>query len=166
MAVHEHRASAAGVACAIVTTSDTRTTDTDESGRLAREALERAGHSVVSHAIVPNDAAKIREELSRLEGAGARFVLTTGGTGIGPKDVTLDAVEPLLARRLPGFGELFRSLSYDEIGAATILSRADLGVTAGGMIVACVPGSRGAVKLAVEQILAKELAHLVRELTK
>lgn len=166
MAVHEHRKDAAGVECAIVTTSDTRTIDSDESGRVAREALERAGHRIVSHTIVSNDVEAIRAELRRLDAAGARFVLTTGGTGIGPKDVTLDAVEPLLARRLPGFGELFRSLSYDEIGAATILSRADLGVTAGGMIVACVPGSRGAVKLAVEQILAKELAHLARELTK
>lgn len=163
MAVHEHKHAAETVRCAIVTVSDTRTPDTDESGRVAKAALEKAGHTICSHTIVPNDVESIRAEIRRVD---AQFVLTTGGTGISAKDVTLEAVGPLLVRRLPGFGELFRTLSYDDIGAAAILSRADLGVTESGRIVACVPGSRNAVKLAVEQILAPELSHLVRELRK
>lgn len=166
MAVHEHRSDPRPVRCAVVTVSDTRTPETDESGRVARAGLEKAGHEVMAHTIVPNDPEAIRAELARLRREGAQFVLTNGGTGISRRDRTLEAVAPLLERRLPGFGELFRNLSYDEIGAAAILSRADLGVTADGLIVACVPGSRNAVKLAVEGILARELAHLARELAK
>jgi molybdenum cofactor biosynthesis protein B len=163
MSVQEHRRPGAPVRCAIVTVSDSRTVESDESGRVARAALEKAGHTIVSHTIVPNDAEAIRAEVSRARERGAQLVLTSGGTGISPRDTTLEALGPLLTRRLPGFGELFRMLSFDEIGAAAMLSRADLGVCDGGLIVACVPGSRNAVKLAVEQILVPELHHLVSE---
>ncbi len=166
MGVHQHKRETPAVRCAIITISDTRTVDTDESGRVARAALEKAGHEITAHTIVPNEIDAIRAEVARVGKEGAQVVLTTGGTGISPRDVTLEALAPLWRRRLPGFGELFRSLSYDEIGTATILSRADLGVTESGLIVACTPGSRNAVKLAVEEVLVPELAHLVRELSK
>lgn len=164
----EHKSCAGGpadaVRCAVITVSDSRTEANDESGRLARELFEKDGHSVSGPSIVPNDAAKIRAAVSARLAEGAQLVLLTGGTGVGPRDLTPEAVAPLLEKRLPGFGEIFRNLSMDEIGTTAMLSRAELGVTRDGQVVVCVPGSRAAVRLAMTQVLLKELRHLFREI--
>lgn len=159
MAAKDHRKSsgAAPVRCAIVVVSDSRTEKTDTSGRRAEAILRRGGHEVVSRRLVPNDPARIRRALD----AKADCVLTIGGTGPSRRDVTIETVRPLLAKELPGFGELFRARSVREIGTAAILTRALLGVTARGTVVACTPGSENAVRLALEKILVPELRHLV-----
>lgn len=164
---HHHRGAApARVPTAVITVSDTRTLETDTGGALVVEHLEAAGHPVASREIVPDEpaeiAAAVRQALGR-EGVGA--VICTGGTGVAPRDVTPDTVEPLLERVVPGFGELFRQLSYEDIGSAAILSRALAGV-AGGRVVFVIPGSRGAVRLAMEKLIVPEIAHLAGEAVK
>jgi molybdenum cofactor biosynthesis protein B len=154
------------IRCAILTISDSRTADTDESGRLAKELIEKSGHAVTDPTIVPNEPEAVRAAAERLAAGGAAFILTIGGTGISPRDRTIEAVRPLLRCELPGFGELFRMLSYDEIGSKALLSRALMGVTREGCVLACVPGSRGAVRLALERLLLPELRHVLHELTK
>jgi molybdenum cofactor biosynthesis protein B len=161
---HRDKASHETVArCAILVVSDTKTRETDTSGRAAAEILQQAGHLVVRQEIVPN-----REQL--LEKAllvaldEADLVLTIGGTGISHKDLSVDVVRGFLRKELPGFGELFRARSVPEIGTATILSRATLGVTEGGKFIAALPGSESAVRLGVGEILVKELKHLLWEL--
>jgi molybdopterin adenylyltransferase len=163
----EHRSHApAAVACAIITVSDTRTADTDASGRAIVELLERAGHRVVGRAIVRDDPDQIRDAVQRqLAAPDVQAIITTGGTGITARDSTYEVVASLLQKRLDGFGELFRMLSYEQVGAAAMMSRACAGV-ANGRIVAALPGSEAAVRLAVERLLAPELGHLVREATR
>ncbi len=154
------------VSFAVITVSDTRTSENDVSGKLARTILEAAGHRVALQSIVRDDAHAIREEISlALQDGAVEVVFLTGGTGISPRDTTPEAVEEILDKELPGFGELFRSLSLAEIGTATILSRAVGGVARGKGVFAA-PGSRGAVKLALERILVPEAGHLVTELRK
>lgn len=147
-------------ACAVITVSDTRTPDTDEGGRLLAELLAGRGYPVVLRRWVPDDLYAIRgavlEALARPE---VRAVLLTGGTGIAPRDVTVEAVRPLLDAELPGFGELFRWLSYQEIGPAAMLSRALAG-RAAGVFVACLPGSPAGVRLAAERLILPELDHI------
>jgi molybdenum cofactor biosynthesis protein B len=166
---HEAPAPAAGgrsVGFAVITVSDTRTLETDVSGALAVQLIEGAGHAVASRALVKDDEGAIDAAVrGALANAAVQIVFLTGGTGISARDTTPDAVERLLERRLPGFGELFRQLSYEEIGTATILSRATAGVR-GGKAVFAAPGSRGAVKLALERILLPEAGHLAAELRK
>jgi molybdenum cofactor biosynthesis protein B len=154
------------VPTAVVTVSDTRTLETDSGGALAAELLERAGHPVVSRTLVRDEPQAIAAALRELLARGAvRAVVLTGGTGIAPRDRTPEAVEPLLERVIPGFGELFRALSYQEIGSAALLSRALAGLAA-GRVVFVLPGSRGAVRLALEKLVLPELAHLAGEAVK
>jgi molybdenum cofactor biosynthesis protein B len=144
-----------------VTISDTRTSGTDESGQTLRRLLGEAGFTLVEHRIVADEPVLIEgivRELSAHDLADA--LVTTGGTGIAPRDRTYEALEPLLDKRLDGFGEAFRRLSWDEVGARSVLSRAVAGI-AGGRFVAALPGSPRAVRLAVEKLLVPLLEHAV-----
>jgi len=155
---NHHRGDHGGLRIEIVTVSDTRTQKTDESGRIVRELLECAGHHVADHSIVADSAELIR---GVVEGAISRVdvVILTGGTGIAPRDVTIEAIRPLLDREIEGFGELFRMLSFNEIGAAAFLSRALAGVV-GGKILVALPGSPAACRLGLEKLLLPELGHV------
>jgi molybdenum cofactor biosynthesis protein B len=160
----EHRAAApASVRCFVLTVSDTRTPQTDTGGQVIRELLTGAGHALVGGGIVRDEPAEVAR-LVREACADPRVqvVILTGGTGITSRDSTFEAVEALLDKRLPGFGELFRVLSYQEIGAAAMLSRAQMGLHAGRVVVS-LPGSPNACRLALERLLLPELGHLVRE---
>ena len=164
---HHHRTAAAEtVSAAVVTVSDTRGAEEDTGGDRVRDLLEAGGHPVVERRIVPDEPAAIAGALHELTGrADVGAVVFTGGTGVAPRDVTPDTVEPLLDRLIPGFGELFRQLSYAEIGSAALLSRALAGIR-GGRVVFVLPGSRGAVKLAMEKLVLPELGHLAAEAVK
>ena len=153
------------LACAVVTVSDSRTESTDESGALIRRLVEEAGHRVCDYVLLPNDESRVRAHVRALIGrAGVDAVLLTGGTGLGSKDRTVEAVRPLLDKELPGFGEIFRVISFQEqIGAAAILSRALAG-GANGTFVVSMPGSQAAVELALTRIVLPELRHAIREL--
>ena len=165
--VHKHRESAPEtVRVAILTISDTRTPETDTGGDIAEELLEDAGQEVVERRIVRDEVAGIRNNLvDLLARSDVDAVLTTGGTGISARDTTYEVVERMVEKRLDGFGEIFRMLSYEEIGAAAIMSRALAG-SVGSKFVASMPGSRNAVRLAVEKLLVPELSHVVFELRK
>lgn len=167
MSQDEHRAGApATVRCAVLTVSDTRTEATDTGGMAVVALLEEAGHRVSARRIVrdePGDvAALVREWAGRPD---IDVIITTGGTGLSVRDTTHEAVVSLLDKRLDGFGELFRALSYQEIGAAAMLSRAVAG-SRGRTFIACLPGAEGAVRLAMTRLLLPELPHIVRELQK
>jgi molybdenum cofactor biosynthesis protein B len=164
---HPHRQAAPErVAVCILTVSDTRTLETDTGGARVAELLAAAGHAVAAREIVRDEAAAIAEALrAALRRDGVDAVILTGGTGVAPRDVTPEAVEPLLDRLVPGFGELFRMLSYQEIGSAALLSRALAGLAA-GRVVFVLPGSRGAVQLAMEKLVLPELGHLLGEARK
>jgi molybdenum cofactor biosynthesis protein B len=160
----EHKATAPKtVGCFVLTVSDTKTTETDTSGTVIRELLTAAGHRVVESRIVrdePRDVARIvRQACARDD---VQAVVLTGGTGITSRDSTFEAVEALLDKRLPGFGELFRMLSFQEIGAAAMMSRAQMGLHARRIVVS-LPGSPNACRLALEKLLIPELGHLLRE---
>ncbi|MES0855304.1 molybdenum cofactor biosynthesis protein B [Geobacillus sp. G4] len=165
-AVHKQEAPQT-VRCKVITVSDTRTEETDQSGRLMIELLTEAGHEVVGYEIVKDEADAIREAV--LDGCrrlDVDAVLTNGGTGIAKRDVTIETVGALLEKELVGFGELFRFLSYTEdIGPAAMLSRAVAGV-AMDTAVFCTPGSTGAVRLAMTKLILPELGHVVREIRK
>ncbi|RKN62902.1 MogA/MoaB family molybdenum cofactor biosynthesis protein [Paenibacillus ginsengarvi] len=151
----------------IVTVSDTRTEETDRSGRLMRELLEKAGHPVVAYRIVKDEYEPLRR-LVKEAAADSRIeaVLLSGGTGIALRDTTYEAVRDTLDKEMPGFGELFRYLSFaEDIGSAAILSRAVAGVC-GNTAVFSMPGSAGAVKLAMTRIVLPELGHVMREIRK
>ena len=165
--VHRHRDSAPDtVRVAVLTISDTRTPETDTGGDTIDELMRGAGHEVVERDIVGDDATRIRTELlDLLARSDIDAVITTGGTGISTRDTTYEVVDRMLEKRLDGFGEIFRMLSYEEVGAAAILSRAVAGAV-GDKLVACLPGSRNAVRLAVEKLLVPEIAHVVFELRK
>jgi len=162
MSAHGHRARhRRSVGCAVVTVSDTRTEADDASGARMRALLEQAGHRVVAYAILPDEPLRIRarvEELLAMPEIDA--VLVNGGTGLAPRDTTYEALAGLLDKRLDGFGELFRMLSYQEVGAAAMLSRAAAGV-ARGKLLASLPGAPAAVELAMARLLVPELAHMV-----
>jgi len=166
-AAHHHRKSAArSVATVVITVSDTRTFETDAGGQCAAQLLEAAGHPVRARKIAKDDPAAIAAALSAaLERDDIGAVVLTGGTGVAPRDVTPESVEPLLDRIVPGFGELFRALSYQEIGSAALVSRALAGI-ASGKVVFALPGSRGAVQLALEKLILPELGHLAAEALK
>ena len=160
----EHKATAPkSVGCFVLTVSDTKTPETDTSGALIRDLLTKAGHHVIDSAIVrdePTDVARIvREASTRAE---VQAVIVTGGTGITSRDSTYEAIEALLDKRLPGFGELFRMLSFQEVGAAAMLSRAQMGLHARRIVVS-LPGSPNACRLALEKLVIPELGHLLRE---
>jgi molybdenum cofactor biosynthesis protein B len=149
----------------VVTASDTRSEAQDESGAFLRVAAAAAGHAVAGYRLVRDEPEAIRAALDEAARAGAEAVVVNGGTGIAGRDRTYEAVEGVLEKRLDGFGELFRMLSYAEIGSAAMLSRAVAGVRAGQAIFS-VPGSRAAVRLAWEKLIGPELGHVVRELRK
>ena len=160
----EHKAAAPSrVGCYVITVSDTRTEETDTGGRAVVELLSAAGHEVVGHTIVKDDPEQLRDAIGRqLANPAVQAIVTTGGTGITSRDCTYEAVTAMLWKRLDGFGELFRMLSYEQIGAAAMMSRAVAGTIAGRIVVS-LPGSEAAVRLAVDKLLAPELGHLVRE---
>lgn len=168
MGVQDHAKSAERevARCCILTVSDSRTAETDESGRAAAALLEAAGHSIMKRRIVPNVAAKIVVAAQAAIVEGADLVVAVGGTGVSPKDVTVEAVRQLMTKELPGFGELFRIMSYKAIGTASIMSRATLGTTAEGKLIAATPGSPAAVQLALKDVLVPQLKHLLRETRK
>jgi molybdenum cofactor biosynthesis protein B len=150
--------------CAVLTLSDTRTAETDTSGRRARELLEADAHTVVHHEILPDDPAALGVALDALLArADVDAVLTNGGTGISRRDQTISVVERLIDTPLPGFGELFRMLSWDQIGSGAMLSRAAGGVARGKLLFA-MPGSTKAVELAMTKLILPELKHLLHEL--
>src|SRR5215471_14337697 len=160
----EHKAKGPkSVRCFVLTVSDTRTVDTDTSGKAIATLLEAAGHHVTARTIVKDDAQHVKGTIERqLASAEVDVVISTGGTGITSRDSTFEAVDSLLEKRLDGFGELFRMLSYQQVGPAAMLSRACAGLTAGRIVVS-LPGSEQAVRLAMEKLLIPELGHLVRE---
>jgi molybdopterin adenylyltransferase len=164
MSATDHRQhSPSSVSVHVVTISDTRTLDTDASGRLIVELLEGAGHRVAGRRLLRDDADQVRAFVAALTSeALADVVITTGGTGITARDSTFEAVDGLLTKRLPGFGELFRALSYQQIGAAAMLSRATAGLV-DRTVVIVLPGSQNAVRLALEELVLPEIGHLVRE---
>jgi molybdenum cofactor biosynthesis protein B len=149
----------------VVTASDTRSEAEDESGAFLREAAGQGGHVLAGYRIVKDEPVALRAALDEAARAGADAIVVNGGTGIATRDRTYEAVAALLDKRLDGFGELFRMLSYAEIGAAAMLSRAIAG-TWGGRAIFSVPGSKAAVRLAWEKLIAPEIGHVVRELRK
>ena len=163
----DHKAtSPTSVTCFVLTISDTRTEHNDTSGRAIAELLEGNGHRVSGRRIVRDDPAAIRETLlAELRNPAAQIIITTGGTGITSRDSTYEVVSGLLDKRLEGFGELFRVVSYQEIGPAAMLSRACAG-TADGKLILSLPGSENAVRLAMTKLILPELGHLVRELSR
>ena len=161
--VEHKRQAPQSVRCYIVTISDTRTEETDTAGRAIAELLASAGHEVIGHAIVKDDPELVRGAIERqLSTPDVDVIITTGGTGISARDSTYEVVSSLLQKRLDGFGELFRMLSYHEIGPAAMMSRACGGI-ARGKVILSLPGSVNAVQLAMTKLILPELGHLVRE---
>ena len=153
------------VSCFVLTVSDTRTPDTDTSGRAIRELLEAAGHRVTAQVLVKDDPQAVAAEvLTQLRHSAADVIITTGGTGVTSRDGTYEAIDGLLDKRLSGFGELFRMLSFQEIGAAAMMSRATAG-TAGRKAIFVLPGSENAVRLAMTRLIIPELGHIVQQVT-
>jgi molybdenum cofactor biosynthesis protein B len=167
VSVGEHKAQApAIVGCYVLTVSDTRTPDSDTSGREIRALLEHAGHVVTGHDIEKDEPARIVSRLrERLADPATHVIISTGGTGISPRDGTFEAVTGLFEKRLDGFGELFRMVSFEEIGAAAMLSRATAG-TVGRKVIFALPGSEQAVRLALTRLVIPELGHIIQQLSK
>jgi molybdopterin adenylyltransferase len=163
--VHRQQAQAS-IACGVITVSDTRTEDTDKSGQLIKELLQGAGHATQAYHIIKDEPSQIRPLLQALLArADVEALIINGGTGVARRDVTFDVVSALVEKPLPGFGELFRTLSYEEIGSAALLSRAMAGAI-GDKVVFSMPGSSAAVRLAMEKLILPELPHIVHELRK
>ncbi len=156
----EHKEHApASVRCGVITSSDSRNPETDESGKLIRDLLLRAGHTVPFYAVVKDDSKAIRDAVEQATRS-CDAIITNGGTGIAKRDVTIPTLAPHFERTLPGFGEIFRRLSYDSIGSAAWLSGATAGVYH-GRLVFCLPGSPDACRLATERLILPELSHVV-----
>lgn len=167
VSVEEHKQLAPRTAgCCVITVSDTRTAETDSSGRLMQQLLQDAGHLVYGCQIVKDDREEIRNAIvTGCQNPLVHVILLNGGTGIAKRDVTIEVVAGLFEKEMPGFGELFRSLSFSEIGTASMLSRAAAGVYQDRAIFA-LPGSLNAVRLGMTRLLLPEITHVVRELTK
>ncbi len=168
MSVQEHKKEAPSrVGCMVLTISDTRTVESDKSGKYMMEELQLEGHEVIKYEIVKDEKATIMNQLEvAVSDPAIDVVLTNGGTGIAQRDVTIEAVQSIIDKEIPGFGELFRMLSYTEdIGSAALLSRAIAGTKEATAIFAT-PGSSGAVRLAMDKLITKEMTHVVRELRK
>jgi molybdenum cofactor biosynthesis protein B len=149
------------VSCAVVTVSDTRSQQTDRSGQLIQQLLSDANHTVATYTIIQDEPTHIEQQLEDLgKNSCVDAVIFTGGTGIAPRDTTYDTLEKLLQKTLPGFGELFRFLSYQEIGSRAIASRAVAGIYQNKLVFS-LPGSSNAVRLAMEKLILPELTHLV-----
>jgi molybdenum cofactor biosynthesis protein B len=147
------------VKCGVITVSDSRTPETDESGKLIRDLLQRTGHSVLFYVVVKDESKLIADAVEQASWT-CEAIVTNGGTGIGKRDVTIPTLLPTFERTLPGFGELFRFLSYENIGGAAMLSGAVAGVYH-GRLVFCLPGSPDACRLAIEKLILPELGHAV-----
>ena len=162
MAYEEHlKDSPETIGCGVITVSDTRDEQTDKSGQLIKSLLEEHGHRIVHYRIVKDSPLQIKGELAiMVETAKCQAIILNGGTGIAPRDTTYDTLDKMLEKRLDGFGELFRYLSYQEIGSGAVMSRAVAG-TYRNRIVISVPGSTGAVRLAMEKLILPELGHMV-----
>lgn len=164
---HEHKAHAPqSIGCMVITCSDTRTAETDTSGYRIMHMLKDAGHEVVAYHLVKDEPSKIKAKIK--SGVGNRriqAIIINGGTGISRRDSTFEAVDAMLEKRLDGFGEVFRYLTYQEIGSPAIMSRATAGIIKGRVLFST-PGSENAVRLAMEKLILPELGHLVKELTK
>ena len=167
MSYLEHKSEAPkSVGCAVVTISDSRTEETDESGKLMKEKLAAAGHQVVAYRLLENEADAIKQTIEELcDEENINVIITGGGTGLSHRDVTVETISLMLEKTMDGFGELFRSLSFQEIGTSAMMSRAIGGVLEGRVIL-CIPGSRGATQLAIEKIILPEIGHMVREATR
>jgi molybdopterin adenylyltransferase len=167
VSVQEHKVLAPTVVgCYVLTVSDTRTPDSDTSGRAIRSLLENAGHIVTGHDIEKDEPARIVSRLrERLADAATHVIISTGGTGVSPRDGTFESVASLFEKRLDGFGELFRMISFEEIGAAAMLSRATAG-TVGRKAIFALPGSEKAVRLAMTRLVIPELGHIIQQLSK
>ena len=167
MGYHEHkRHELQSVNCAVLIISDSRTEQDDESGAFIKQKLGEKGHGIIFYGILKNDAAALRQKIEELLGnEEIQVIIASGGTGVSHRDVTIDTIEQVLQKKLDGFGELFRFLTYQEIGTGSIMSRAAAGVTQGKVIL-CLPGSLGAVTLAMDKIILPEIGHLVREATR
>jgi len=167
MGYQEHKEqSPKSVNCSVVIISDTRTEQNDESGKIIMKSLKGKGHKVLSYCILKNDTDSIRKKLNELlDEESLQVIITSGGTGISHLDITIEIISPTFEKKIDGFGELFRSLTYQEIGTVSIMSRAMAGVAKGKAII-CLPGSVGAVNLAMEQIILPEIGHIVREATR
>ena len=163
----QHKSQApASVGCFVLTVSDTRTEATDSSGRAIADLLSAAGHRIAGRAIVKDDPSLVRDAVTRqIANADVQAIITTGGTGISSRDSTYEAVSALLQKKLDGFGEIFRMLSYEQIGSAAMMSRACAGLVAGRVVIA-LPGSEAAVRLACEKLVIPELGHLVQQASK
>ena len=163
----EHKSAApASIGCTIITCSDTRTPETDISGQLIRKLLEGHGHTVREYRVVKDDPYQIQLQIAlALINQAVQAVIINGGTGIARRDSTFESVDAMFEKRLEGFGQLFRMLSYQEIGSAAIMTRATAGVVQ-GRVVFSIPGSEHAVRLAMEKLIIPELGHLVQQLTK
>lgn len=150
----------------VITCSDTRTPETDQSGALIMQSLKSAGHTVASYHLIRDEPSLIRKLIKQgAKHPSVQAIIINGGTGISPRDSTFEAVAGLLEKRLDGFGEVFRYLSFKEIGSAAILSRATAGLYKATVVIS-IPGSQNAVRLAMEQLILNELGHMVREMTK
>ena len=168
MTEHEHHKQSGpqSLNCAVITISDTRTVDNDEGGGSIAESLISEGHQVKKKLIVKDDSEGIKILMKELTGSGEfDLIITTGGTGIASRDNTIQTLKPLLDKTMEGFGELFRSLSYEEIGARAMLSNSTAGVR-GSTLIFCLPGSVNAVKLGMEKLILPDLGHLVWEATR
>lgn len=163
----EHKAQAPRqIGCVVITCSDTRTKETDTSGYLIMRLLKDHGHAVAAYHLVKDQPAKIKGRIKAAATSKAvQAIIINGGTGIARRDSTYEAVEAMLEKRLDGFGEIFRYLSYMEIGSSAILSRATAGVYRGRALFST-PGSEAAVRLAMEKLILPELPHIVREISK
>jgi len=164
MSYREHQQdSPRNVVCAVLTFSDSRTEQDDESGKLLCRKLEESGHRVLDYGVLKDDPEIIRQKIIELlDRDELQVIITNGSTGVSNRDVAVETVSPILEKKLDGFGELFRHLSYQEIGTASILSRAIAGL-AGGKVIICLPGSPGAARLALDSIILPEIGHMVRE---
>lgn len=168
MSVHQHKKQApASVNCAVITVSDTRTEETDKSGKLMKSLLQENGHEIGSYSIVKDDKdAIISSFREAADSPDIQAVLINGGTGIAKRDITIETISPFFEKEIVGFGELFRMISYlEDIGSAAIMSRATAG-TYKNKAVFVTPGSSGAVRTAMEKLILKELGHVIRELKK
>jgi molybdenum cofactor biosynthesis protein B len=167
MSTEEHKRHAPrSVGCAVITVSDSRDEATDDSGQMIQEALRKDGHASLLYRLVPDDPDAIRRTIEDAVGTeGVQAVLINGGTGVSRRDTTYEVVAGMVEKRLDGFGELFRMLSYDEIGSAAMMSRAVAGISRGAVIFA-MPGSPAAVRLALEKLILPELGHVVFEMGK
>lgn len=150
------------VSVAIVTVSDSRTPETDTNAAFLREQLDREKNSVVAYQIIKDEPDQVEEMLDKMAASDAQIIIFNGGTGIAPRDTTFDVLNRKLEKTLPGFGELFRMFSYDQVGAAAMLSRATAGVYRGKVVIST-PGSNAAVRLAWEKLIGPELQHLAWE---